>query len=103
MTPNATGPMPPDHSAPRPQSMPKVTRMTSGDIAASLRAGVSDFLARPVLSGFFGLFYAVFGILLAWCLVWLGKVWMVIPAAVGFPLIRQVICGFMQAMKTMPY
>jgi len=39
------------------------------------------------MSGFFGLFYAMFGILFVWCLVWLGKVWMVIPAAIGFPLV----------------
>ena len=61
--------------------------MTAEDIAASLKAGFSDFLARPVMSGFFGLFYAVFGILFVWCLVWLGKVWMVIPAAIAFPLV----------------
>ena len=53
--------------------------MTAGDITASLKAGISDFLARPVMSGFFGLFYAVFGILFVWCLVWLGQIWMIIP------------------------
>jgi uncharacterized membrane protein len=67
--------------------MPKVNKLTADDISASLKAGFSDFLARPVMSGFFGLFYAVFGILSVWSLVWLGKVWMVIPAAVAFPLI----------------
>ena len=67
--------------------MPKVDKLTSDDITASLKAGFSDFLARPVMSGFFGLFYAVFGILFVWCLVWLGKIWMIIPAAVGFPLV----------------
>ncbi|MEM8851777.1 MAG: DUF2189 domain-containing protein, partial [Pseudomonadota bacterium] len=54
---------------------------------ASLKAGFSDFLARPIMSGFFGLFYALFGILLVWCLAWLGQIWMIIPVIVGFPLV----------------
>ena len=39
------------------------------------------------MSSFFGAFYAAFGILFVWVLVWLGKIWMVIPAAIGFPLV----------------
>ena len=39
------------------------------------------------MSGFFGLFYAGFGILIVWSLVWLGKLWMILPAIVGFPLV----------------
>jgi uncharacterized membrane protein len=87
MTSNATGPTPPDTPTPQQKSIPKVNKVTAGDVFASLKAGFSDFLARPVLSCFFGLFYALFGILFVWCLVWLGKIWMIIPAAVGFPLI----------------
>lgn len=87
MTSNATGSTSPETPAPQSDDMLVVNKVTAGDIAASLRAGLSDFLARPVMSGFFGLFYAVFGILLVWCLVWLGKIWMIIPAVVGFPLV----------------
>ncbi|GAB5447491.1 MAG: DUF2189 domain-containing protein [Gymnodinialimonas sp.] len=67
--------------------MPRVNKVTPEDIKASLKAGFSDFLARPLMSGFFGLFYAVFGILFVWCLVWLGEIWMIIPAVVAFPLV----------------
>ncbi len=81
MTPRTAG------STPPPQAMPEINKVTADDIVASLKAGVSDFLARPVLSGFFGLFYALFGIVLVWALVWLGKIWMIIPAIVGFPLV----------------
>ncbi len=87
MTSNTTGSTPPDNPRQRQPAPPKVNELTADDITASLKAGFSDFLARPVMSGFFGLFYAVFGILSVWSLVWLGKVWMVIPAAVAFPLI----------------
>lgn len=71
---------------PHKPTMPKVNTITAEDIRAALRAGFDDFLAYPVISGFFGLFYALFGIGMVWCLVWLGWVWMVIPAAVAFPL-----------------
>ena len=66
---------------------PRVNRIGAGDIRAALAAGFSDFLARPVMSGFFGLFYAVFGLFLVACLAWLGQPWMLIPAFVAFPLI----------------
>ncbi len=81
------GSTPPDNLTPQQQDMPKVNKITAEDITEALKAGFSDFLARPFMSGFFGLFYAVFGLLFVWCLVWLGKIWMIIPAAVGFPLI----------------
>ncbi len=64
-----------------------VNEITTSDIKAALKAGFSDFLARPFLSGFFGLFYALFGIFFVWSLAWLGKIWMIIPASVGFPLV----------------
>jgi uncharacterized membrane protein len=87
MTSNTAGSAPPDNLAPKKPVMPKVNTVTADDIKASLRAGFADFLARPVMSGFFGLFYAVFGILFIWCLVWLGTIWLIIPAMVGFPLV----------------
>ncbi len=87
MTPRTTGSPPSDNLTPQQSAMPEVNTVTAVDIKAALRAGFSDFLARPVMSGFFGLFYAVFGLLVVWCLVWLEKAWMIIPASVGFPLI----------------
>ena len=87
MTSKTSGSTPPEKLAPRPSFIPKINKMTAGDITASLKAGFSDFLARPVMSGFFGLFYAVFGLLFVWCLYWLGKIWMIIPAIIGFPLV----------------
>ncbi|MGV6850277.1 MAG: DUF2189 domain-containing protein, partial [Marinibacterium sp.] len=87
MTSDTKGSTPQDNQTPPRQAMPRVNIVTAGDIKASLKAGFSDFLARPFMSGFFGLFYAVFGILFVWCLFWLGKIWMIIPAAIGFPLV----------------
>ncbi|MCA8884741.1 MAG: DUF2189 domain-containing protein [Rhodobacteraceae bacterium] len=87
MTPKTTGATPADDPTPPQRTKPEINKVTAEDITESLKAGFSDFLARPFMSGFFGLFYAVFGILLVWCLVWLGKIWMIIPAIVGFPLV----------------
>ncbi|MDP5219201.1 DUF2189 domain-containing protein [Ruegeria sp. 2205SS24-7] len=87
MTSKTAGSTPPDDLTPQQPGSPAVNKVTADDIAEALKAGFSDFLARPVMSGFFGLFYAVFGILFVWCLFWLGKIWMVIPAAIGFPLV----------------
>ncbi|KIC43683.1 membrane protein [Ruegeria sp. ANG-S4] len=86
MTSKTAGSKSPDNLTPR-QPMPEIRTVTADDITASLKAGFSDFLARPFMSGFFGLFYALFGILMVWVLVWLGKIWMIIPAIVGFPLV----------------
>ena len=74
-------------AGPTRQAPIMVNTVTSEDITEALKAGFADFLAHPLMSGFFGLFYAVFGILFVWCLVWLGAIWMIIPAAIGFPLV----------------
>jgi len=86
-TTGTTGAAAPDNPARQRPGTLRINTVTAADITASLGAGVSDFLARPVMSGFFGLFYTVFGIALVWCLVWLGEIWMIIPAIVGFPLV----------------
>ncbi|WP_424941651.1 DUF2189 domain-containing protein [Aliiroseovarius sp. S253] len=87
MTSKATETTPPNDPTPQQQAMIEVNGVSAADVTASLKAGFSDFLTRPIMSSFFGLFYAVFGILFVWCLVWLGKIWMIIPAMVGFPLV----------------
>ncbi len=87
MTSRTTEATSPDDRLPQRPTLPKINKVRADDITASLKAGVSDFLARPVMSGFFGLFYAAFGIIFVWCLLWLGQIWMIIPAIVGFPLV----------------
>ena len=58
MTPKTSAPTPPQ------RALPKINKVSRDDITASLKAGFADFLARPLMSGFFGLFYAVFGLLM---------------------------------------
>lgn len=99
MTSNTTGATAPDNRTPPQQTRPEINTVTADDIRESLKAGFSDFLARPVMSGFFGLFYALFGILFVWCLVWLGKIWMIVPAAIGFPLVAPFACAGLYEMS----
>ena len=87
MTSGTMGSKPPDNLTPQARATPQVNKITASDITASLAAGFSDFLARPFMSGIFGLFYAAFGILLVWILIWLEKIWLIIPALVAFPLV----------------
>jgi uncharacterized membrane protein len=87
MAPKTAGPTPStDHSSPHAATL-QINNLSTEDITASLKEGFSDFMARPLMSGFFGLFYALFGILFVWVLISLGEIWMVIPAVVGFPLV----------------
>jgi len=87
MPSTTTDATPQDNLAPQRRPVPQINKVTAEDITDALRAGFGDFLARPVMSGFFGLFYALFGILFVWCLIRFGAVWMVLPAVVGFPLV----------------
>ncbi|KPP88224.1 MAG: putative integral membrane protein [Rhodobacteraceae bacterium HLUCCA08] len=99
MASNMTDPTQPGNLAPPPTGVPRINTITVDDISAALKAGIADFRARPLLSGFFGLFYALFGILFVWCLFWLGKVWMVIPAAIAFPLVAPFACAGLYEMS----
>ena len=77
----------PHHAITSATAISAIRRITADDIRGALAAGFADFRARPVMSGFFGLFFATFGFLFVWSLLWLDLVWMIIPAIVGFPLV----------------
>jgi len=87
MTSGTAGYPPPENLNTEQARVPVPNTLTAQDIKDALQAGFADFMARPVMSGFFGLFYALFGLLFIWALVWLEKIWMIIPSVVGFPLI----------------
>lgn len=87
MTSKSPGAVPKGQTSLKPPPQPVVNTITAQDITDSLKDGFADFLARPLMSGFFGLFYAVFGLFFVWCLFWLEQLWMITPAVIGFPLI----------------
>ncbi|WP_083649526.1 DUF2189 domain-containing protein [Salaquimonas pukyongi] len=71
---------------PPPQAL-QSQRLEIADIGYSVAAGWRDFVRRPLLSGFFGLFYCLFGLAFLAGLLWLDRVWLILPLAVGFPLV----------------
>ena len=74
----------PQRQAPQPL---QTKRLEIADIRHAVGAGWRDFASRPVLSGFFGLFYCLFGLSFMAGLFWLDRVWLILPLAVGFPLV----------------
>lgn len=57
------------------------------DIRTAVARGWRDFTRKPLLSGFFGLAYCLFGLVFLSGLLWLEQVWLILPLAVGFPLV----------------
>lgn len=66
---------------------PGVSAMEFADVMQALRAGWRDFLAAPAYGLFFGAFYVLGGWFILASLFWLEMPWMIIPVAIGFPLI----------------
>ena len=57
------------------------------DIIAALRDGWSDFTAYPLFGFFFGGIFTLGGVFIYFVLSRYGAPWMVIPLAIGFPLL----------------
>lgn len=70
-----------------------------GDVKAAVRAGLRDSLARPGLSLFFGLVYAVLGGALIAGLAVFDQIWIVIAVAVGFPLVAPFLAAGLYEMS----
>lgn len=72
---------------------------TFDDLKAALRAGLRDFAARPGLSAFFGLVYALFGALLLAGLLIFDQIWIALASAVGFPLVAPFLAAGLYDMS----
>lgn len=70
-----------------PAKAPRLRRATTADLRAALAAGWRDFRAAPAFGLFFGGVYALGGLLILALLTVLDQPAMIIPLAVGFPLI----------------
>lgn len=72
---------------------------TFADVRAAAGAGLRDFGRRPGLSLFFGLVYALFGAVLMAGLTVYNQIWIVIAAAVGFPLVAPFVAAGLYEMS----
>lgn len=78
---------PSHHVGPQPIDRLRVQTITRDHIKAALRAGLADFLARPLLSASFGLLFSLAGLFVITSLFYFNQIWMAIPVALGFPLV----------------
>ncbi|NNF80768.1 MAG: hypothetical protein HKN05_22320, partial [Rhizobiales bacterium] len=75
----------------QPPKMPEIRPVTLADVGAALRAGMTDFARAPLFGLFFGSFYAIGGLLILGALTVFDTSWMIIPIAIGFPLVGPFI------------
>ena len=76
-----------------------VKTATFEDVKLALRAGARDFLARPGLSLFFGLFYALLGAVLLSGFLVFQQIWFVVLVSVGFPLVAPFLAAGLYEMS----
>jgi len=82
-----------------PQVRLEVAVATVEDVKTALHAGLRDMTRRPALSLFFGLAYALIGAVLLSGLLVFDQVWIVIAAAVGFPLVAPFLAAGLYEMS----
>lgn len=70
---------------------PSMRAATFADIRSSLSRGLADFLAYPAFGLFFSGIYVASGLIMAQVLGTTGAPWMIIPLAIGFPLIAPFV------------
>lgn len=71
----------------------EIKTATFDDLRYALRRGLSDFTTRPFIGLFFGLFYTIGGLVIFFALFEKGWGWMIIPVAIGFPLIAPFVAA----------
>jgi uncharacterized membrane protein len=65
----------------------EINPIRPSDVITALRRGISDFLKAPVHGVFFGGIFAAGGILIYLLLYRFDTPWLILPLAIGFPLI----------------
>lgn len=65
----------------------RINRLTLEDVVAAFADGWRDFRTYPVYGLFFGAIYAGGGLFIAVMLTYYHLPWMIIPVAIGFPLV----------------
>ncbi|MEM7733360.1 MAG: DUF2189 domain-containing protein [Pseudomonadota bacterium] len=70
-----------------PAHVPAIRQITTDDVFAALKAGLSDFQAAPLFGLFFGAVFSCFGVLMAALLFYGSAGYWVLPLTAGFPLI----------------
>lgn len=79
---------------------PKPRTLTTADIKASLKLGIRDFAANPMIDLFFASFFVITGILMFWITYVTGTTFWLVLAVMGFPLIGTLAAlGFYETSR----
>lgn len=78
-------------TAPARRPDPIVNPITFAEIGDALGAGIRDFQAAPLYGLFFGVFFALGGILVLASATWLDMAWLPYPLAGGFAILGPFI------------
>ena len=71
----------------------KVNTITLSVLRSAVALGLSDFARSPIRSATFGLIYVLGGLFILATLTYFGQPWMIVPVAIGFPLIAPFVCA----------
>lgn len=71
----------------------QIRNVTFSDVLDALRQGFSDFLRAPIYGIFFGAIFAGGGLAILAFLVIYDLPWMILPIAIGFPLIGPFVAA----------
>lgn len=82
-----------------PYRLLQVHAVTFEDVKAALAAGWRDFTRKPLMSAFFGCVYAFGGLFILLSLTYYGEAWMIIPIAIGFPLVGPFVAASLYEMS----
>lgn len=68
-------------------------------IREALSEGIADFFRRPLLSAFFGIVYTLLGLAILYAVAIYGQIWLIVPLAVGFPLLAPFLASGLYEMS----
>lgn len=72
---------------------PRLRAVRAADVGEALRRGVRDFLRAPLYGLFFGGVFALGGVAIYLFLTVYDAPWMIIPIAIGFPLVGPFVAA----------
>ncbi|MEP3275668.1 MAG: DUF2189 domain-containing protein [Stappiaceae bacterium] len=82
-----------------PSRLIHVRTVSFSDVSEALAAGWKDFTRRPLMSAFFGCVFAFSGLFILIALTYYGEAWMIIPVAIGFPLVGPFVAASLYEMS----
>jgi uncharacterized membrane protein len=84
----------------RPNLAPVPRALTFSDLTSSLKLGISDFAAAPLIDLFFASFFVIVGIVMTWITYATGTTFWLVLAVLGFPLVGTLAAlGFYETSR----